>query len=113
MLVRGLARSIPFVINFFLGLDVLRSRLITAATATALVAHAVSAQRTPRQFTHADTLRGSNGPGRAWWDASFYDLLGSEARLASYIEIAQGKLPQDHWFALGRLLTTSGREPAL
>ena len=74
MLVRGLARSIPFVINFFLGLDVLRSRLITAATATALVAHAVSAQRTPRQFTHADTLRGSNGPGRAWWDASFYDL---------------------------------------
>ena len=26
------------------------------------------------QFTHADTLRGSNGPGRAWWDAAFYDL---------------------------------------
>jgi aminopeptidase N len=25
-------------------------------------------------FTHADTLRGSNGPARAWWDASFYDL---------------------------------------
>ncbi len=25
-------------------------------------------------FTHADTLRGSNGPGRSWWDASFYDL---------------------------------------
>jgi len=25
-------------------------------------------------FTHADTLRGSNGPGRAWWDAAFYDL---------------------------------------
>jgi len=25
-------------------------------------------------FTHADTLRGSNGPGRAWWDAEFYDL---------------------------------------
>jgi aminopeptidase N len=31
------------------------------------------AQRS-RTFTHADTLRGSNGPGRAWWDASFYDL---------------------------------------
>jgi aminopeptidase N len=27
-----------------------------------------------RVFTHADTLRGSNGPGRAWWDAAFYDL---------------------------------------
>ena len=25
-------------------------------------------------FTHADTLRGSNGPGRAWWDATKYDL---------------------------------------
>ena len=25
-------------------------------------------------FTHADTLRGSNGPGRDWWDATKYDL---------------------------------------
>ncbi len=25
-------------------------------------------------YSHADTLRGSNGPGRAWWDAVFYDL---------------------------------------
>ena len=25
-------------------------------------------------FTHADTLRGSNGAGRAWWDATKYDL---------------------------------------
>ena len=25
-------------------------------------------------FTHADTLRGSNGPARAWWDVAFYDL---------------------------------------
>jgi len=25
-------------------------------------------------FTHADTLRGSNGPARAWWDVQFYDL---------------------------------------
>jgi len=25
-------------------------------------------------FTRADTLRGSNGPARAWWDATFYDL---------------------------------------
>lgn len=27
-----------------------------------------------QQYTHADTLRGSNGPGRAWWDATKYDL---------------------------------------
>ena len=46
-------------------------------------------------------------------DASFYDLLASEARLGSFIAIAQGKLPQDHWFSLGRLLTTSGGRPAL
>jgi cellobiose phosphorylase len=46
-------------------------------------------------------------------DASFYDLLASEARLASYIAIAAGKLPQDHWFALGRMLTTSGGRAAL
>ncbi len=25
-------------------------------------------------FTHADTLRGSNGPGRDWWDALKYDI---------------------------------------
>ncbi|HEY6177626.1 MAG TPA: glucoamylase family protein, partial [Kofleriaceae bacterium] len=46
-------------------------------------------------------------------DASFYDLLASEARLASFIAIAQGKLPQDHWFRLGRQLTTARGRPAL
>ncbi|HEY5937872.1 MAG TPA: glucoamylase family protein [Kofleriaceae bacterium] len=46
-------------------------------------------------------------------DASFYDLLASEARLASFVAIAQGKLPQEHWFSLGRQLTTSGGRPAL
>ena len=25
-------------------------------------------------YTHADTLRGSNGPGRDWWDVTKYDL---------------------------------------
>ncbi len=46
-------------------------------------------------------------------DASFYDLLASEARLASFVAIAQSKLPQEHWFSLGRLLTTSAGKPAL
>jgi len=40
-------------------------------------------------------------------DASFYDLLASEARLASFVAIAQDKVPQEHWFHLGRLVTTS------
>ncbi|TVP94440.1 MAG: cyclic beta 1-2 glucan synthetase [Planctomycetaceae bacterium] len=46
-------------------------------------------------------------------DTSFYDLLASEARLASFVAIAQGQLEQEHWFALGRLLTTSHGQPAL
>ena len=46
-------------------------------------------------------------------DGSFYDLLASEARLASYVAIAQGKLPQDHWFHLGRPLTPVGKGSAL
>ena len=46
-------------------------------------------------------------------DPSYYDLLASEARLASFVAIAQRQLSQDHWFALGRLVTTSGAGPAL
>lgn len=46
-------------------------------------------------------------------DASFYDLLASEARLASFVAIAQGKLPQENWFALGRRLTTAGSTSTL
>jgi len=46
-------------------------------------------------------------------DASYYDLLASEARLASFVGIAQGQLPQESWFALGRLLTTAAGEPIL
>ena len=38
-------------------------------------------------------------------DTSYYDLLASEARLATFIGIAEGKLPEESWFALGRLLT--------
>ncbi|HQR07415.1 MAG TPA: glucoamylase family protein [Gemmatales bacterium] len=41
-------------------------------------------------------------------DKSFYDLLASEARLASYVMIAQGQISQEHWFALGRMLTSTG-----
>ncbi|HET8610797.1 MAG TPA: glucoamylase family protein, partial [Burkholderiales bacterium] len=44
---------------------------------------------------------------------SYYDLLASEARLCSFVAIAQGKLPQESWFALGRVLTSAGGEPIL
>ena len=46
-------------------------------------------------------------------DASYYDLLASEARFCSFIGISQGQLPQENWFALGRLLTNPGRYPVL
>jgi cellobiose phosphorylase len=46
-------------------------------------------------------------------DSGYYDLLASEARLATFVGIAQGKLPQESWFALGRQLTTARGEPIL
>ncbi len=46
-------------------------------------------------------------------DSGFYDLLASEARFAGFVAIAQGQLPQESWFALGRLLTTIGGGPIL
>ncbi len=46
-------------------------------------------------------------------DQSYYDLLASEARLCSFVAIAQGHVPQDNWFAMGRMLVSSGGEPLL
>ena len=46
-------------------------------------------------------------------DNSYYDLLASEARLTTFIAIAQGKLPQESWFALGRQLSNLGASPIL
>ena len=46
-------------------------------------------------------------------DPGCYDLLASESRLCSYVAIAQGKLPQKHWFMLGRLLSRYGGDPVL
>jgi cyclic beta-1,2-glucan synthetase len=46
-------------------------------------------------------------------DTSSYDLLASEARLAAFIGIAQGHIPDESWFALGRRLTSSGGDPVL
>ena len=38
-------------------------------------------------------------------DTSYYDLLASEARIASLIAIAKGDVPQSHWQHLGRPVT--------
>ena len=46
-------------------------------------------------------------------ETSCYDLLASEARLASYVAIALGQVGQSHWFRLGRSLTSAGGFPTL
>ena len=38
-------------------------------------------------------------------DDSYYDLLASESRLASFFAISKGDVPDEHWFRLGRQLT--------
>ena len=47
------------------------------------------------------------------WIRSYYDLLASEARLASFVAIAKNDVPVDHWFRLGRTLTRAAGETAL
>ncbi len=39
-------------------------------------------------------------------DNSYYDLLASEARVASFVAIAKGDVHQEHWFRMGRQLTS-------
>ena len=46
-------------------------------------------------------------------DPSHYDLLASEARLATFVAIAQDEIPQESWFALGRLLTIAAGRSVL
>ncbi|MBB6251101.1 GH36-type glycosyl hydrolase domain-containing protein [Nitrospirillum iridis] len=46
-------------------------------------------------------------------DPSCYDLLASEARLASFLAIAKGDVPARHWFRLGRTVTPVAHGAAL
>src|ERR1039457_5896054 len=46
-------------------------------------------------------------------DPNCYDLLASEARLASFVAIAKGEVPPCDWFHLGRALTPVNRGSAL
>lgn len=50
---------------------------------------------------------------RASLDKGTYDLLASEARLASFIAIAKGDVPPKHWFKLSRRLTSIDRNEIL
>ncbi len=46
-------------------------------------------------------------------DSNCYDLLASEARLASFVAIAKNDAPAKHWFRLGRAVTPIGYGAAL
>ena len=46
-------------------------------------------------------------------DRGYYDLLASEARLASYIAICNGEVPLRHWFTLGRPFVAIGAQVTL
>jgi cyclic beta-1,2-glucan synthetase len=62
-------------------------------------------------FTIGYRLADAEQPGRQ--DPSCYDLLASEARIASFVAIAKGDVPQTHWFHLGRSVTTVHGAPVL
>jgi cyclic beta-1,2-glucan synthetase len=46
-------------------------------------------------------------------DPGYYDLLASECRLGSFVGVARGQLPLEHWFHLGRRLAPGGGAPVL
>ncbi len=47
-------------------------KVVAVAVAVAVASPAAAQSRAA--YSHADSLRGSNGPWRSWWDVSFYDL---------------------------------------
>ncbi len=51
-------------------------------------------------FTYADTLRGSNGPGRSWWDATKYDIHVAfnldDSTINGYNIISYKEIQKDH-----------------
>ncbi len=57
--------------------------------------------------------RPAEGEGEGHLDASRYDLLASEARLASFLAICKGDVPESHWFHLGRAVTAVHGAPVL
>jgi cyclic beta-1,2-glucan synthetase len=46
-------------------------------------------------------------------DPSSYDLLASEARLGSFVAIARGDVPLEHWFSMSRPYGAIGRQRVL
>ena len=67
----------------------------------------------PKRQLFAIGYRRADGDGTGQLDPAFYDLLASEARLASFLAIAKGDVPESHWFHLGRSITSVRGAPVL
>ena len=52
----------------------MRSIALLAVLALCAPSRAAAQSADAARSAHADSLRGSNGPGRDWWDVAFYDL---------------------------------------
>jgi cyclic beta-1,2-glucan synthetase len=96
----------------------------SAADIAALTRRLAAIAQTSEQMVHSMDFRFLFDPTRKLLsigyrmtenslDPSCYDLLASEARLASFIAIAKGDIPSSHWFHLGRALTPVGSGSAL
>jgi aminopeptidase N len=73
----------------------MRRLTLVSLCLTIMLGAPLRAQVAPR-FTHADTLRGSNGPGRSWWKTTFYDLHvrvnPADSSISGYNSIVYGVL---------------------
>ena len=89
----------------------LRSRLLSVAAVTRAMAFAMDFEflLDPQRKLLSIGYRAADGT----LDPSCYDLLASEARLASFIAIAKGDAASRHWFRLGRQVTPVGNGAAL
>ncbi|HEX4995524.1 MAG TPA: glucoamylase family protein, partial [Methylomirabilota bacterium] len=99
--------------------DLLESLARSAAAARALSGRLLAVARTTADLFQAMQFGFLFDPTRKIFsigyrvsdgslDDSAYDMLASEARLASFIAIAKGDVPVSHWFHLGRQMTPVG-----
>jgi cyclic beta-1,2-glucan synthetase len=91
--------------------DMLHSLAARASTLADDMRFDMLYDRRRRIFSIGYRLADADGPGG--FDNAFYDLLASEARLASFVAIAKGDVPQHHWFHLGRAVTNVGGRATL
>ncbi|WP_258400888.1 glucoamylase family protein, partial [Burkholderia multivorans] len=91
--------------------DVLNKRLHTLADTALQMAYAMEFGFLLDPVRNLLSIGYAVADGRL--DPGNYDLLASEARLASFVAIAKGDVPARHWFRLGRLATPIGHGAAL